>query len=101
MTIELSSQKSECLYKKAFEACWLCIYHKENAFLKEEISILPEQIQLKESSVKVIFSKNSSKIHCWEVNIDLWNESSCIGKYTYIEDKDGSFLDDSLTFFSV
>ena len=95
--IIVSDRELSELYDKAVEMYFECI-NNDYASLQEEISIPIEQIVLKHSSVKVVFCDNIPKIDSWEVTIILWDESSMIGRYTYIEDDQGNALDDILVF---
>jgi hypothetical protein len=99
MIIDLNSNDLNERYKKTVAMYYECINHKENAFLQDELSIPFEQVKLKKASVKIVFFDTLDEIDSWEVSIDLLDESSIIGKYTYIDDDKGNVLDDILVFY--
>ena len=87
------------LYNKARKAYAKCIQMDENAYLKEEVPIPLEQIELKNLAVKIVFHEENVESDSIEVSIGLWNKFSIIGKYVYIEDNQGIIVDDGLVFY--
>jgi hypothetical protein len=100
MIIDISKQEVALLYAKAKEKYNNCINHEDNAFLEEEASVPLKTIELKESSIKVVFSQEDTERYLLEITIGLWDRSNqSIGKYMYIQDDVGNTIDDSLVFF--
>ncbi len=99
MIFDINKQELSRLYNKTREMYSNCIQNKDNSFLQEEILIPLEQIELKNSSIKVCFSQDIDNRYSWETSITLWDGSSIIGKYIYIEDDQRNFLDEFLGFF--
>ncbi|MBW8686976.1 hypothetical protein [Chitinophaga rhizophila] len=68
--------------------------------MQEEISIPFEEIELKESDIKVVFSQCNVAEYFFEIGMTLWDTSNQIlGKYVYVEDDKGNVVDDSLVFY--
>ena len=100
MLIEMSKQEVALLYKKAKEENNNCISNGDNAFLEKEVSVPLKTIELKEASIKVVFSLENTERYLLETTITLWDRSNqLIGKYKYIQDDEGNGVDDSLVFY--
>nr|WP_294949105.1 hypothetical protein [uncultured Mucilaginibacter sp.] len=99
MIIDVSSGTLSDYYKKAFDNYYECVNREGNGYLQDEILIPLDQVKLKYPSLKIVFHGDNDDIYAWEVRIVLWDESSMIGKYTYIEDDKGNPLDESLVFY--
>ncbi|SEW40134.1 hypothetical protein SAMN05428988_5232 [Chitinophaga sp. YR573] len=100
MIVEISKHEFTLLYTKAKEKYNNCINDEDNAFLEEEVSVPLKTIELKESSIKVVFSLEDTERYLLEITITLWDRSNqLIGKYEYIQDDEGNGVDDSLVFY--
>lgn len=100
MIIEISKQEVALLYTKAKEKYNNCISNEDNAFLEEEVSVPLKTIELKEASIKVVFSLEDTERYLLEITVTLWDRSNqLIGKYQYIQDDEGNGVDDSLVFY--
>lgn len=97
--IIVSNRELGELYEKATESYHRCVNNPENTFLQDEISIPIDEIQLKRTKVKAVFTENTPEVYSWEVEIVLWDENAMIGRYTYIEDDMGNEIDNGLVFY--
>ena len=82
--------------KKSFEKC---IQNKDNAFLREEVNIPLEDIQVVEQDIKIVFYKRTFTEQKFEVRLLLFEGSIEIGNYLYIENNKKEGIDDSLVFY--
>ncbi|GAB3909932.1 hypothetical protein [Mucilaginibacter boryungensis] len=99
MILEINKNELNNLYNKAREMYRKCLQNNDNGYLKEDILIPLEQIEIKNSSIKIVFSQEINERCSWEINLTLWNKSVIIGRYMYFEDDQGNALDDTLVFF--
>ncbi|MNY47095.1 hypothetical protein D3C86_1823350 [compost metagenome] len=99
MTIEISKSNLDLLYNKARASFGECIDLKENEFLQQEVDIPLKSIILREKDIKIVFSPEIPESFTREVYLKLYSGNIEIGKYLYIEDKDGNPIDDSLVFY--
>lgn len=100
MVIEISKQEAALLYAKAKEEYNNCISNEDNAFLEEEVSVPLNTIELKEASIKIVFSLEDTERYLLEITITLWDRSNqLLGEYQYTQDDEGNGVDDSLVFY--
>jgi hypothetical protein len=98
MNFSISKQELTKLYDKARKMYNECISNHDNAYLNEEITIPIEQIKLRNSEIKIVFSQDNNELYWYEIVLTLWDVSA-IGRYTYMEDDQGNMIDDILVFF--
>lgn len=87
------------MYRKANKSFNSCILDKNNDYLLEELKTPLENVELRNYSVQFIFNSLEFKNFTIETTIQLYIENEIIGKYSYIEGSQGSFIDDVLVFY--
>ena len=89
----------ENLYLKAKLSYHECILNPDNNYLKDEIDIQIDEINLVEDFIRVQFFKNNIDKFVVEVKLNLVSKDNrSIGRYFYYEDEKNKPLDDSLIF---
>jgi hypothetical protein len=100
LILSISKGELYVLYSKAEANYYECINNKGNEFLQEELPVPIESIELKHSSVKVVFTQEDVSCYNLEIILSLWIDTTkSIGKYWYIEDDKGNAVDDGLVFY--
>jgi hypothetical protein len=99
MKFEVKHQDLALLYSKAKNAYKDCISNAGNEFLKNEVNVPLECIQLIEKDVKIVFYQYRADEYLLEVALILFAEDKEIGKYIYIENEIGQVVDDILVFY--
>jgi len=99
MKIEINEQELSLLYNRAKKGYEACIYNKDNEFLKDEVNEPPGSILVVEKNVKIVLSHNRPNELLLEANLMLFIKDREIGKYVYIEDENGQYIDEFLIFY--
>lgn len=100
MLFNISKEELNALYRKADESCYKCLNNKDNKFLEEEMQMPVTSVGVKHSKVKVVFWQDDIYEYTLEIELSLWgNSEKSIGRYWYIEDDKGDFVDDGLVLY--
>lgn len=99
MTVKVNEQDLVWLYNKAKQKYKDCINNKDNNFLESEINVPLESVSLIEKEIKIVFSRHVFNNMFFHVSLALFAAEREIGLYIYIENQDGSEMDDSLVFY--
>lgn len=87
------------LYHKAKESFERCIRNDENEFLKDELGMSFNDIELIEKDIKIVFSKRVFEDYSIEVCLLLSAGNNEVGRYLYIENDKNEAIDDSLVLY--
>ncbi|MCC8410339.1 hypothetical protein LJ707_15465 [Mucilaginibacter sp. UR6-1] len=99
MIITVEEGEIGSIYNKAIKSYKACIYNDENSYLRDEVSIPLELIELKRDNISIRFYEQETETYNLEVNLKLYDLSKNeIGKYVYIQDEAGDFVDEFLIF---
>ncbi len=98
MTIDLNEEDSARFYTTACQKYHECLRRKDNSFLQDEVNFPIEAMEVKKSNIKMVFGEGVSQCS-FEIELALLYQDKIVGKYTYMQDRDGNGLEDMLVFF--
>lgn len=97
INIEISILDKDNLFDKATSFYYNCVNNDDNKFLAQEYEI--DHILIIKNKINITISNNNFVEYTIEVILKLEIESKEIGKYIYLEDKNGHPIDDYLIFY--
>lgn len=100
MKFNISKEELNTLYSKAEAGYYKCINKKENKFLEEEMRMPFSSVRVERSEVKVIFFREETDSYKLETKLSILGDfAKPIGKYWYVIDDKGNFVDDGLVVY--
>lgn len=86
-------------YEKARQSMNQCFENEGNKFLKEELGFPIDEMELREKSIKIVFSGRDFRNFIIEAYLLLYKGDEEFGKYTYCENENNEVVDDFLVFY--
>jgi hypothetical protein len=100
MAKKYSREELLLLYERAQSAFRCCIENEENAFLREEINVSLESIEIKNHFIQIKFDGDDPYSSAIEIRLALTTQAGQdLGYYSFIMNESFEQIDDILVFY--